>query len=155
MDKFEKIFVDEAHHIDMPEIYKLDNDEYIEENTERNTGEEDNEEDNEIVDEVEEDNDTETDYSYIKIIKSFSKYKNNVYLSATIDEIDGFLYYKKDIRDMIDNGYLCDYTIHIPIFTDDPTNKNICEYVLKYYRNEINRVVEVLSQLEDECLSSE
>ena len=58
-----------------------------------------------------------------------------MYLSATIDEIDGFLYYKKDIRDMIDNGYLCDYTIHIPIFIDDPTNKNICEYILKYYRN--------------------
>ena len=132
MDKFEKIYVDEAHHIDMPEIYTLDNDEYIEENTEDDI-EEDVE--SEVIEEIVED--TEITSSYIKLIKSFSKYKKNVYLSATIDEIDGFLYYKKDIRDMIDNGYLCDYTIHIPIFTDDPTNRNICYYLLKYYRNVI------------------
>ena len=31
MESFEKIYVDEAHHIDTPDIYKLDNDEYIEE----------------------------------------------------------------------------------------------------------------------------
>jgi superfamily II DNA/RNA helicase len=130
LDEFEKIFVDEAHHINMPEIYKLDNDEYIEEITE---DEEDNDTNIDDIEKIIED--TEIDSSYINIIKSFSKYKNNVYLSATIDEIDGFLYYKKDIRDMIDNNYLCDYTIHIPIFTDDPTNRNICEYVLKYYRN--------------------
>jgi superfamily II DNA or RNA helicase len=136
MESFEKIFVDEAHHINMPEIYKLDNDEYIEEITEDDEDEENDDEELEEVDAPEE-NDIEINSSYIKIIKSFSKYKNNVYLSATIDEIDGFLYYKKDIRDMIDNGYLCDYTIHIPIFTDDPTNRNICEYVLKYYRNVI------------------
>ena len=36
---------------------------------------------------------------------------------------------------MINNKYLCDYTINIPIFTDDPTNKNICQYLLKEHRN--------------------
>ena len=36
---------------------------------------------------------------------------------------------------MINKNYLCDYTINIPIFTNDPTNKNICEYLLKEYRN--------------------
>ena len=36
---------------------------------------------------------------------------------------------------MINKKYLCDYTINIPIFTDDPTNKNICKYLLKEYRN--------------------
>lgn len=38
---------------------------------------------------------------------------------------------------MIEKGYLCDYTIHVPVFTDDPTNKNICEYLIKNYRNMI------------------
>lgn len=72
---------------------------------------------------------------FTKIIKSLNKYKNNVYLSATIDEINNFTYYKKYIRDMIDNKYLCDYTIHIPIFSDDPSNKNICKHLLQNYRN--------------------
>jgi len=36
---------------------------------------------------------------------------------------------------MIDLKYLCDYQIHVPIFNDDPTNKNICQHLLKNYRN--------------------
>jgi superfamily II DNA/RNA helicase len=36
---------------------------------------------------------------------------------------------------MINEGYLCDYTINIPIFEDDPTNKNICDYLIKNYKN--------------------
>ena len=66
----------------------------------------------------------------MKIIKSYQKYNNNIYLSATIDKIDGFDYYTKDVRDMIDQKYLCDYNIKIPIFSEDPTNKNICELQL-------------------------
>ena len=38
---------------------------------------------------------------------------------------------------MIEKKYLCDYTIHIPIFNDDPTNKSVCEYLIKNYRNVI------------------
>jgi superfamily II DNA or RNA helicase len=56
-------------------------------------------------------------------------------LSATIDEIEEFEYYKKDIREMIDNGYLCDYSIHIPIFSDDPTSTNVCQHLLNNYRS--------------------
>ena len=103
--KFEKIYIDEAHHINVPKIYSC----------------------NELSEKESE--------TYINIIKSFIKYNNNVYLSATIDEIDNFLYYSKDIRSMINEKYLCDYTINIPIFNEDPTNRNICEYLLKYYRN--------------------
>jgi superfamily II DNA or RNA helicase len=54
-------------------------------------------------------------------------------LSATIDKQDGFDYYSKDIRDMIELGYLSDYTIHIPIFDEDPTNKNICWHLIRKY----------------------
>jgi len=97
---------------------------------------------------------------YNKIIKSLSKYKNNVYLSATIDDVNDFTYYNKDIRDMIDNKYLCDYTIHIPIFSDDPTNKNICEHLLKKYINIIiycnsqkegKKINDLLNKLQKDC----
>ncbi len=102
--EFDRIYVDEAHHINKPEIYsELD--------------------------------DSEESNTYIDIIRDFSKLNNNVYLSATIDECDGFTYYKKDIREMIELGYLCDYNINVPIFTNDPTNKNICKYLVDNYRN--------------------
>jgi len=58
-----------------------------------------------------------------------------VYLSATIDKIDEFEYYSKDIRQMIERGFLCDYTIHIPIFSEDPDNRKICDHLLRNYRN--------------------
>jgi superfamily II DNA or RNA helicase len=147
---FEKIYVDEAHHINKPLIYC--DDDYLEDNNSKDYNsedddlEEDNSEDNNSEDDIKteddikiEEDDSEDELinvkNYTKIIKSLTKYNNNVYLSATIDKIDDFEYYSKDIRTMIDLKYLCDYTIHVPIFTEDPTNKNICEYLLKNYRN--------------------
>lgn len=170
---FEKIFVDEAHHIYIPEIYINENDEGDEHNIQdkdmqdENIEDEDNEENennenieedddnndnNDEVENVEEDNEEANDQiennieddvedelkettNYIKIIQSFTKYNNNIYLSATIDKNENFEYYKKDIRDMIDKKYLCDYTINIPVFSNDPSNKNICEYLIANYRN--------------------
>ena len=127
---FEKIFIDEAHHIDRPAIY-YENDESVD-------IEDINE--NESDDETINTNDDVEDElvnvkKYIKIIESLTQYNNNVYLSATIDPINNFEYYKQDIRTMIDLKYLCDYQIHVPIFSDDPTNKNICEHLLNSYRN--------------------
>lgn len=101
-EMFDKIFIDEAHHIRIPEIYAdLKHD--------------------------------DKQIGYLELIKQLSKYKNNIYLSATIDEIEDFTYYKKDIREMIDNKYLCDYTIHIPIFSDDPSDINICKYLIEHH----------------------
>lgn len=221
---FDKIFIDEAHHIRAPQIYEQDDDEdssnennsdkessdeksnYEESNDEESSDEEDkiktllkklfikknideqisDEEssDNESSDEEinnakietvlkklmkntdektsdekssdekssddessddessdEEINDTEDEIkkstNYTNIIESFTKYNNNVYLSATIDENKNFMYYKKDIREMINNKYLCDYVIHVPIFNKDPSNRNICEHLLQRYTNVI------------------
>jgi superfamily II DNA or RNA helicase len=146
---FEKIYIDEAHHIEKPEIYKFDEDEY---NYNYNNGSDSDEDCEENEDSCEENEDLDFDLdesseddsndelkksNYIKLIYDLSKYKNNVYLSATIDPIEGFDFYKKDIRDMIEQNYLSDYTVHIPIFNDDPTNRNICEYVLNNYKNMI------------------
>jgi superfamily II DNA or RNA helicase len=133
---FDKIYVDEAHHINQPEIYTIDDDYEIDDDIEEVTDEDDfYDSDNEsvLIDDTEDELKATT--NYIKIIKSLESFNNNVYLSATIDEIDKFEYYKKDIREMINQKYLCDYTIHIPIFNDDPTNKTVCQYLLKNYRN--------------------
>jgi len=146
---FEKIFIDEAHHIYKPAIYyendEDDNINIINENCNYELEDHLSEFDDDITNEYYSDTeDTEdilddTEYelinNYTKIIKSLVKYNNNVYLSATIDKNDDFEYYSQDIRTMIDLKYLCDYQIHIPIFNEDPTNKNICEHLLKYYRN--------------------
>ena len=158
---FEKIFVDEAHHIKTPMIYQEEEEnesgeeENIESDEENESGEEDEEDEEDSIEDdkgaressiqraepsrvaealVEEENDNE-DENYLKEIASLYKYNNNVYLSATIDKLDGFEYYSKDIREMIEKGYLCDYTINIPIFTEDPTNKSVCEYLIKNYNN--------------------
>ena len=166
-ETFEKIFIDEAHHIRTPEIYITDeqdlenparkevdesesedeedfdsgddeefNEDDLEDDEEELVQDEDNEEDLEHEDEEKIDDSTaEIKSSFITEISSLSRYNNNVYLSATIDKQETFTYYYKDIREMIEKGYLCDYTIHIPIFTEDPTNKNVCEYLIKNYRN--------------------
>jgi hypothetical protein len=137
-ESFYKIFIDEAHHINIPEIYTIDNDDYNEYDTEDEIDDYESDDENNSEDEIESD-DTEDEIknstSFNKIIKSFKEHGNNVYLSATIDETEGFLDYRKDIRDMIEQGHLCDYTIKIPIFSDDPSNKNICEYLINNYRS--------------------
>ena len=146
--QYHKIYVDEAHHIREPRLYTITDDEEYEDNIEVSYSESD-----EDYDEVVEDEDTSNDdmkenaiadsedelkcSSYMTQIAEFKKYNNNVYLSATIDNIEGFAYKKEDIRAMIESGYLCDYTLNIPIFNSDPTSRNICEYLVKTYRNTI------------------
>ena len=61
-----------------------------------------------------------------------TRFNNNVYLSATIDERDGFTFYSKSIREMIDKEYISDYNIIIPIFKNDQTDVNFCKYMLKF-----------------------
>ena len=198
---FDKIYIDEAHHIRKPEIYKNDDFEEVkevenikeveiikdenikddnnefkegfddenlneedfedtenldEENFEddENLDEEDFEDDENFNDEDYEDenfeNETIEEYepedvedelkdikNYTNIIRNFKNQENNVYLSATIDECENFEYFNRDIREMINLKYLCDYTINIPIFSNDPSNKNVCEYLIKNYRNVI------------------
>ena len=147
MEQFDKIYVDEAHHIEKPEIYKFDKEYDFEEIMNDNDSEQELEEINKeqcehteyVPIEIYQDDyeDELKSSTYIQLISSLTKYKNNVYLSATIDEIDGFVYYKKDLRDMIEQKYLSDYSIHVPIFNDDPSNKNICQYIIQNYKNMI------------------
>ena len=131
---FERIFIDEAHRINNPQIYQDLSDSCDEEEDEEDDY---NNEDEDEEDEDEEDDDDFFKKKYIDAIKSLLKYNNNVYLSATIDKKDGFYYYSKSIREMIDKNYLCDYSIHIPIFESDPTDYNICRHMIDNCRNTI------------------
>lgn len=148
---FEKIFVDEAHNVKKPEIYSKE---------ESDTSEDENISEVSPITIEDRDKNKLIKKKYMSIINSFTEFNNNVYLSATIDEEDGFLYYKKDIREMIEKGYLCDYQIKIPIFSDDPSNRNICEYLIKNYRSIIiycksqkeGRVInELMNELQKGC----
>lgn len=123
---FNKIFIDEAHHVYKPNIYKV-----YEDNDNEDNKNENDEDDNTNADEDED----KTNQKYLAKIFDLQKYKNNVYLSATIDKINSFDYYSKDIREMIINKYLVDYIMNIPIFSNDPTNKNICKYLIEKYRS--------------------
>jgi superfamily II DNA or RNA helicase len=103
------------------------------------------------------------DLTYIDKIRNLKIYNNNIYLSATIDKIPEFNFYKKDIREMIDKGYISDYTIHIPIFVEPNENKreeNICKYLIYNYTNIIiycgnkkdgKRINETLNKLRLNC----
>ena len=102
---FYQIFIDEAHNIKRPYIYTDDCDEEEKPNT------------------------------YKQKILSLSQYDNNIYMSATIDKNNDFEYFYRDIRTMIDKGYLVDYQIHIPIFTDLVNDFSVCEYLIKNYRS--------------------
>jgi superfamily II DNA or RNA helicase/uncharacterized protein (DUF934 family) len=108
----EKIFVDEAHHIYTPMIYEIDDD-----------------------DSSSSENSTEIKQSYIDTIRILQKHNNNVYLSATIDPQDGFIFYSKNIRDMINLNYLADYIIKIPIFNESHNDYNHCKYLIMYHNN--------------------
>lgn len=163
-NSFDKIFIDEAHHIKSCEIYNNDDEEPENNNKSENENNDKlkDESENELEDESEDekDNKDSNSKSYIEIISSLSKYNNNVYLSATIDKIDNFEYYSKDIREMINLKYLCDYTINVPIFNNDITNKNICWHLIKNYSNIIiycsnqkegKLINETLNKLIDGC----
>ena len=95
--------------------------------------------------------------TYMSKIASLSKYNNNVYLSATAREVDGFVYYSKDIREAINLGYICDYRINIPVFTDKPSNNKVCDYLLENYRSIIiycetrNECKQINSYLNSKC----
>jgi len=155
---FEKIFIDEAHRINIPEIYQLF-DPFIINDNEDNIDQQQDESDDEEGSENEEEK-KENKMNYIEKIKKLTKYNNNVYLSATIDKHEGFLYYSKNIREMIEKGYLCDYTINVPIFNTDPTDYNICKYLIQNHRsiiiycscqNEGKKINDILNKIQPYC----
>ena len=108
LNNFYKVIVDEAHRIIKPAIYY-------------------DEEDNDDIQET-----------YIKIIKNnVENNSNSLLFSATLDKHDNDkdIYYKVEIRDLIDKGILCDYQIKIPIFEDNANDATICKHILQNYQS--------------------
>lgn len=126
---FDKIYIDEAHHIYYPDIYKEFDDEYISD-TESTDYDSENE-----SSETESKASLEFNLSYIDKIKSMHKLNKIIYLSATIDPLKNDIYYQKSINYMIDNKYLSDYQIIVPVFNQDPSNTNIANYLINNYSN--------------------
>ena len=126
---FDKIYIDEAHHIYYPDIYKEFDDEYISD-TESTDYDSENE-----SSETESKASLEFNLSYIDKIKSMHKLNKIIYLSATIDPLENDIYYQKSINYMIDNKYLSDYQIIVPVFNQDPSNSNIANYLINNYSN--------------------
>lgn len=122
LDIFDKIYIDEAHHIYYPEIYQTE--EY-----------DSDEESDDETSETESKESIEFSLSHIDKIKSFHKLNKIVYLSATVDPLENDIYYQKSINYMIDNKYLSDYQIIIPVFNKDPSNTNIANYLINNYSN--------------------
>lgn len=99
---------------------------------------------------------TGTSTSAIDLEKNiFKVYAIDKYLGKTNKFIDNDYdeYSLKELKKLLksDNGYLCDYTINVPIFSVDPPNKNICEYLIKNYRNVI---IYCNSQIEGEKINN-
>ena len=137
--KFDKIFIDEAHHIKKPKIYEeieeLDKNKYIE--------------------------------KISSLSKYNNNVLLSATIDSPIinPEINDFgynnsLYYSKNIRDMIEMNYLSDYFIHIPIFNKDPDNRRICEeliyknrYIIIYCNSqkEGKEINKLMNSIQDNC----
>ena len=116
---FDAIFVDEAHHIEKPELYMDDS--YEDEEKEEENDEEENEEEND-----EEKKDDENDNTYINtVIQKIKNHKNVIMMSATIDNYD----YKITEKEAIDAGLITDYQLVIPFFDDTPTRSDMALYL--------------------------
>ena len=92
-DCFDKIYIDEAHHINKPAIYIDDNYDDNENEEVINLNESDDYDDDDDNLSINQDivDDSEDELvnvkNYTEIIKNLIKYNNNVYLSATIDKL--------------------------------------------------------------------
>ena len=131
LQDYDRVVTDEAHRIVKPEIYE---------------------------EEIEED---DTKYTTI-INNNINENNNNILLSATLDnpDNDNDLYYKVEIRDLINKGILTDYQIKIPIFEDNANDISVCQYIVKNYTNMIiyssghkegMKITETLNNISKNC----
>ena len=130
LQDYDRVITDEAHRIVKPQIYE----------------------------EIEEEENTK----YTTIINNnINENNNNILTSATLDEPDDdSLYYKVELRDLINQGILTDYQIKIPIFRDDANDISVCNYIVKNYSNMIiysssqkqgKEITETLNKISKNC----
>ena len=156
MSQFVQVFVDEAHHVAVPEIYAPESD-----CCSVSTGHDDeqwSEDDATVGGSEQEDTDdahdavhptftTDVDMesgcelvaekTYLAQIANLVHTKPMVFLSATIDDtaLPEPLVFRRDVRTMIEQGFICDYAIHVPVFSGAATDVAVAKYLVAGYRS--------------------
>ena len=119
LGSFERILVDEAHFIARPAIY---------DDLEGRAGME--------GPEAAEAQDTiagqASGYSAVRAAMAMRSAR---LFSATIDVPSGAPQCTRSLRAMIDAGYLCDYTLHVPVFESGATNEDLAAHLARTYRS--------------------
>ena len=122
LGSFERILVDEAHFIARPAIY---------DDLEGRAGMEGPE-----ATEAAEAQDTiagqASGYSAVRAAMAMRSAR---LFSATIDVPSGAPQCTRTLRAMIDAGYLCDYTLHVPVFESGATNEDLAAHLARTYRS--------------------
>jgi hypothetical protein len=160
LERFERIVVDEAHHVLVPERYMETEPDFDTISIE----EEDDEWDEWEEEEEKEANKKDKPVSYMSYIRKLMETQRVIYLSATIDKPeDGSLFYEYKVRQAIHDGYLCDYQFVFPIFEGKyETNQHLAEYLVHTQqethcliyasnREEGKKFVEMLNLLQAGC----
>lgn len=175
-DSMTRMICDEAHMVfgysgyDIFDGYVEDSLEYV-----RDGKDADGKEVNEIIDEDDGDGDDNTEISndtpendiklstrYNDIIRNwFNTSPNALLFSATIDDMKGVPYFKKNMRDMIDAGRLTPYNIIFPVSNDkEQLVYKTCHYLVRdtshiivftRFRWEGAHVCELLNKLQNGC----
>jgi hypothetical protein len=165
MSQFVQVFVDEAHHVAVPEIYapesdccsvwsggdsvvdgdddddaQWSDDSYDSDDASTEQDDEDDkasEQEENTVGMVQDEDTGAPNSTYLTHIASLARTKLMVFLSATIDDdaLPEPLVFRRDVRTMIEAGYICDYTIHVPIFTVTATDEAVAKYLVAGYRS--------------------
>jgi len=130
---FDKVIIDEAHNVLTPRMYRDD--------TDFDEAEKEIVFDSDSESEMEIESDMDSGSTYIDQIRGMVDDESvlSVLLSATIDRYKDFDYFSYGLRDAIDAGYITDYHVICPIFSDDPSDSNIVEYLL--HRGETHCVI--------------
>ena len=109
---FERVLIDEAHFVARPAVYAdLEQDEAVE-----------------AVEAVE----AGTGYAAVRAATSMRSAR---LLSATLDVPRGAPQCTRALRAMIDAGYLCDYTLHVPVFERSASNADLAAHLVRAYRS--------------------
>lgn len=109
---FDAVFIDEAHHVNIPEIYESDEEEASSCDEVAKCVE--------AIGKMSLSSTLPQGASFANVLKSL-RTKRTLYFSATLDKADC----KIDLRQMINDGHLSDYDIHIPCYSSPITDEQV------------------------------
>ena len=114
---FDRVLIDEAHFVRAPAIYS--------DLTDSDEPEENEESDGAASDE-------KRGYAAVRAATTLASAR---LFSATLDVPDGAEKCTRSIREMISAGYLCDYTLDVPVFAAGAGNADLARHLVRAYRS--------------------